>query len=296
MRWDRRHIPDREDLGDSSVQAASTVLAAASANSSRKDGTVSGRKLEPKQSVREQPTNVRKKVEKKKRTVSVHPARKKHVRIRHDRTPSPAPGPIGPPGTSLSVLVVGDSLAVGVGMTLDRALQSQGKAVVRQMGRTSSGLESLGFYNWNGALREALDRERFDLVVVVMGANDSHNASGSLAWGKLYESRFSEFLKIPAEKRIRTVVVGLPPMKAPDFCRRVQVANDAIRNASHLFPETCVYIDSFNHFLDEGGNFTDYITVNGEWKKVRARDGVHFTGTGYLELSKMVARNAVYGK
>lgn len=290
-------MANKEEVGGSSREAGSTLLAAASAKSGLGTGTVvSGIKPASKQSAKKQPVKVRKKVEKNKRTASAHAGRRKHARVRRDWTPSPAPYPIGPPGTYLSVLVVGDSLAVGVGMTLDKVLQGRGNTVVRQMGKTSSGLESLGFYNWNGALKEALDRERFDLVVVVMGANDTHNASGTLAWGKLYESRFSEFLKIPAEKRIKTVVVGLPPMKAPDFCRRVQVANDAIRNASQLFPETCVYIDSFDYFADEGGNFTDYIKVNGEWKKVRAKDGVHFTGTGYLEISKMVVKDAVYSK
>jgi hypothetical protein len=161
------------------------------------------------------------------------------------------------------------------------------------MGKVSSGLESPAFYDWNRALKEALDRERFDIVVAVMGANDAHNSLGTQSWGRLYESKFSEFLRIVAEKHVKTLVVGLPPMRASDFSQRVQVANDGMRNAARLFPETCTYVDSFRYFSDGDGNFADVIRLNGEWKKVRAKDGVHFTGTGYLAFSSMIVDAAL---
>jgi hypothetical protein len=82
-------------------------------------------------------------------------------------------------------------------------------------------------------------------------------------------------------------------MRKNDFCRRVQTVNEAIRNACRLFPETCVYIDSYGTFADEDGSYTNRILVNGEWRTVRGGDGVHFTGTGYLMLGRMVAREAL---
>jgi hypothetical protein len=188
---------------------------------------------------------------------------------------------------------VGDSLAVGVGMTMDSAFQGRGRVMMKKMGKISTGLDSPQFYDWNSVLKDVLDREKYDVLVIMLGANDAHNSPGSEAWGRRYESKFAELLRIPAEKNLKTLVVGLPPMRKDDFCQRVRVANEAIRNAARLYPEACAYIDSFSRFADRNGNFTDRVLWEGEWKTVRAGDGVHFTGTGYLMLSRMVADEAL---
>lgn len=198
-----------------------------------------------------------------------------------------------PQGPGLSVLVVGDSLAVGVGMTLESAFQGHSRVTMKKMGKISTGLDSPRFYDWNSVLREALSREKYDVVVVMLGANDAHNSPGDSAWARRYEAKFSDLLKIPAEKQVRTVVVGLPPMRKDDFCQRVRLANEAIRNASSAHAQTCTYVDSFSRFADEDGNFTDRIRLRGEWRTVRAGDGVHFTGTGYQVLGRMVASEAL---
>lgn len=138
-------------------------------------------------------------------------------------------------------------------------------------------------------MKEVLNREHFDLVVVMLETNYAHNGPCTRQWGKLYESKYVELLKIPADKQIKTPVFGLSPMRKTDFCQRVKTTNDAIRDATRLFPENCVYIDLYN----DGGDFTNRIKLNGEWKIVRAEDGVNFTSTGYLVLSRMMADEAL---
>lgn len=196
-------------------------------------------------------------------------------------------------GPRLSILVIGDSLAVGVGMTLNSAFEARRRVTIRAMGKQSTGLDSPAYYSWHNSLKEMLNREHFDLVVVALGANDAHNGPGTQAWGRLYESKYAELLRIPTDRGTRTLVLGLPPMRKPDFSQRVKTTNEAIRNATRRFPENCVYVDAFDRFSDDGGNFTNRIRMNGEWKNVRAEDGVHFTGTGYLVLSRMVADEAL---
>ncbi|MHC1741790.1 MAG: GDSL-type esterase/lipase family protein [Syntrophobacteraceae bacterium] len=237
--------------------------------------------------------SVRKESRDRKHSVPRRQTRKRVLPARDDSKSPSLSCPTPPPGPCLSVLVAGDSLAVGVGMTLDNAFGSRCRVIMRKMGKVSSGLDSPRFYDWHSALREALDREKVDVLVVMLGANDAHNSPGTAAWSKQYESKFAELLRIPAEKRIKTLVVGLPPMRKEDFCQRVRLANEAIRNAARLYPETCAYIDSFSRFADEEGNFTDRIRWKGQWKTVRAGDGVHFTGTGYQLLSTMVADEAL---
>jgi len=231
-------------------------------------------------------------VSKKKYKPHIPSSKKESRRARHKKWTSPERA-VEPCEACTSILVVGDSLAVGVGMTLESAFEGLCKVRVKAMGKVSSGLDSPAFYDWQLVLKKVLDTERFDLVVLMMGANDAHNCSGSQAWGQAYESKFSELLKIPAQKHILTLVMSLPPMREPHFSERVRVTNEAIRNASHLFPENCVYIDTFCPFLDTDGLYTEGICANGEWKKARAADGVHFTMEGYHFLSKMAANTAL---
>jgi hypothetical protein len=179
-------------------------------------------------------------------------------------------------------------------MFLGSAFEGVCAVRVKPMGKVSTGLDSPAFYDWQRVLKNVLQSERFDLVIIMMGANDANNSTGSPDWRWSYESKFIDLLKILVKKHITTLVVGLPPMRDPRFCERVKVANDAIRDASTLFPETCVYIDSFERFADAYGNYTEMIDVNGELKKARAGDGVHFTGTGYLLLSKIVVYAAIH--
>ncbi len=235
----------------------------------------------------------RKEAQGKKRSAARRHSRKRVTPAFDDSKTSSLSRPTPPTGPCLSVLVVGDSLAVGVGMTLDNAFGSRCRVMMHKMGKVSTGLDSPRFYDWHGVLKDTLDRDRYDVLVVMLGANDAHNSPGTAAWSRQYESKFADLLRIPAEKRIKTLVVGLPPMRKEDFCQRVRLANEAIRNAARLYPETCTYIDSFSRFADEDGNFTDRIRWKGEWKTVRAGDGVHFTGTGYLLLSAMVADEAL---
>ena len=215
------------------------------------------------------------------------------VRLRPNSTTPPPDSTVEPNGPSLSILVVGDSLAVGIGMYLSNAFEGVRKVRVKPMGKVSTGLDSPGFYDWPRVLEHVLEAERFDFVVIMIGANDAHNSSGSLTWGLSYESEFEDLLKIPARKHMTTLVVGLPPMRESRFSQRVMVANEAMRKAVRLFPEVCVYIDSFNRFADAKGNFADIVDLNGESKKVRAGDGVHFTAKGYQLLSNMVMNAAL---
>lgn len=238
-------------------------------------------------------TNARGEIRESRRPAPRRPGRKRATSAPREVLESPTLSPAPGTGPSLSVLVVGDSLAVGVGMTMDSAFQGRGRVAMKKMGKVSTGLDSPRFYDWNSVLRDVLDRESFDVVVIMLGANDAHNSPGTSAWGRQYEAKFTELLRIPAEKRVKTLVLGLPPMRKEDFCQRVRIANEAIRNATLHFPETCAYIDSFSPFSDSDGKFTERILWRGEWKTVRTGDGVHFTGTGYLLLSRMVAEEAL---
>ena len=83
-------------------------------------------------------------------------------------------GPIRKPtGTNkLRVVVVGDSLASGFGVYLERVMKPSLVRVSRQ-GRISTGLARPDYFDWPVALSEIVDNFRPDLIVVMLGENDN---------------------------------------------------------------------------------------------------------------------------
>lgn len=186
-----------------------------------------------------------------------------------------------------SVLVVGDSFAVGIGMSLSSLLQHYDHISLYEKGKTSSGLISKKFYNWEKKLREYLESSHPDALVVMISGNDAHNGSGSKSWASSYETKMADFLSIAAGYDVPVYLVGLPPMGKEDYSERAKVANRAIKNACDKSSD-CDYVDAWPLFADETGAFTRHKTIGGASKTLRGKDGVHFTMTGYKLLGSEI--------
>ena len=185
-----------------------------------------------------------------------------------------------------TLLVVGDSLAVGVGMGLREELQ--GKEIdLRERGKTSTGLNSPKFYNWEQQLRTFLRQDSPDVVVGIMSANDAHNGSGSESWRQSYKIKAHNFMKIATDAGVPVFIVGLPPMGKDDFSRRAYVANQALQDACQDVPGS-FYVDAWSLFAGDQGQFLNSKNINGQVLSLRANDGVHFTMTGYRLLARHI--------
>lgn len=189
------------------------------------------------------------------------------------------------PGVS-RVLIVGDSFAVGIGMTMSGQLKGMGVRLAER-GKVSSGLNSPHFYNWGQKLREFLSSERPDVLVAMMSGNDAHNGSGSESWKQDYLQKMRGFLEIAKNAGVTVYLVGLPPMGKPDYSRRAAVANDAARMACEE-SGSCHYVDAWRLFSDAQGNYTRVKQAGGQSVTLRAKDGVHFTMNGYRILSSAI--------
>ncbi len=186
-----------------------------------------------------------------------------------------------------SVLVVGDSFAVGIGMSLSKLLKSYDDIALYAKGKTSSGLNSTKFYNWQEKLPEYLKGDNPDALVVMISGNDAHNGSGSESWARSYESKMGDFLASAVKYGVPVYLVGLPPMGKEDYSERARVANQAIKNACSKTSD-CEYVDVWPLFSDDKGAFTREKNIGGAPKTLRGKDGVHFTMTGYYLLGNAI--------
>ncbi len=201
--------------------------------------------------------------------------------------PAPAPAETQAPSPAKTVLVVGDSFAVGIGMTLAETLKPAKDVRLDQKGKTSSGLDNSKFHNWGKTLEGLLQGARPAALVVMVGGNDANNGPGTEIWAESYRHKAADFLGIAAKKGVPVFWVALPPMRDEDLNARVKTTNAAMRAACES-GGNCRFIDAWDLFTDEKGRFAAEKTIDGKVVKLRAKDGVHFTMAGYRLLSDRI--------
>lgn len=185
-------------------------------------------------------------------------------------------------------MIVGDSFAVGLAMTMKQSLGHRDDVLLSDRGKVSSGLNSPRFYDWEKALGEFLAAEKPESLVVMLGGNDAKNGSGTPQWSQDYQAKAKRLLDIAAGYGIPVYWVGLPPMREKAFSQRASVANDAMK-AACTTDKNCHFITSWDLFTDTKGNFCAKKPVGGKAKSLRGKDGVHFSPVGCKLLTDRIA-------
>lgn len=171
------------------------------------------------------------------------------------------------------IMVVGDSLSVGIGVALARSLKGHDGITVFPRGKVGSGLNSPRFYNWEAKLRNFVESEQPDIIVVLIGGNDAYNGPGTDAWAQNFKNKVESFIQIAADGAAEIYWVGLPVMNKQSYSQKVQVANNVMESVCSGYGN-CHFVDTWD--------------LSPEYSKMRAGDGIHFTFTGYMFLGKHI--------
>jgi len=191
-----------------------------------------------------------------------------------------------------SIAVVGDSLAVGIGMTMAERMNQYVGVGCHPLGKVSTGLISKKFFDWEKRLTELVATEKLAAVVVMMGGNDANNpiagkAAGTPEWGEAYRQKAESFLRIAEGAGIKVLWVGLPAMREAAYNDRVRAVNAAAKAACAKVGG-CVYMEASDIFTDASGNYVQAKDIGGKTVTLRGKDGVHMTMTGYDLLCRQV--------
>lgn len=185
------------------------------------------------------------------------------------------------------ILLVGDSFAQGLGLTMPQSLGQKSQAALANRGKVSSGLNSPQFYDWEKALTTYLDAEKPDVLLVMLGGNDAKNGRGTPQWAQDFSAKAKRFLDIAAGHGVTVYWVGLPPMREKAYSQRAWTANEAMRAACGA-AGSCRFIDSWDLFADASGRFCPKKTLAGKAVSLRGKDGVHFTTAGCRLLTDRI--------
>lgn len=205
------------------------------------------------------------------------------------------------PTDELRIAVVGDSLAAGLGVYLEREFRPALVQVLRQ-GRVSTGLSRLDYFDWMSAMRKISAGYRPDLVVVMIGDNDNQSLLtpnedvvaeiGSFEWPQGYEDRVEEFTRIAVDGGSHVAWIGLPIVQRKERWPVMQRQNDIFERVIDATPNA-LYVDTWDRFATRDGQYTPFYWEDGKVELIRTGDGLHFNPRGYELLAEAVGQAVV---
>ncbi len=190
-----------------------------------------------------------------------------------------------------SVVVIGDSLSIGLGKEIERVFAARDDVAFTRLGKVSSGLAKPEFFDWEKSAAKLAATVRPDVIVVMIGANDNKNLASpdgrtiyftDPAWDEAYAARAAQLADAcrAHDPAARIYWVGAPVMADPALDRDIRRINAAVETMCGR-KDNCVYIDTRNVLADGEGRFAPLAaSPTGEMAAIRLDDGVHVTAAG----------------
>jgi uncharacterized protein len=220
-------------------------------------------------------------------------ARPRHHRGRR-RTTSPDQLASASAANPVRILLVGDSLGLDLGGSLQNALASTGIVTATLDGKESTGLTRPDYFNWPAELSNDLTTLHPQVIVAMMGANDPQDflgppeiPFGTAAWNAQYVQRTEDFMRLATSQGAKLVWVSLPGMQDPALNSKIAVVNQLQKQAAAAVPGV-VYLDSGPVIGGTSSPYSAFIVQDGQNVNVRTPDGIHITPQGGDLLARYV--------
>jgi uncharacterized protein len=209
-------------------------------------------------------------------------------------TPAPIVDTGGPacrspltPTAPLRLWIGGDSLAGSLGPALGTQTADTGVVAPVWDSRVSSGLSTPGFLNWPKQAAEDLAKYNPEVVVFIIGANDSMvpqpqpvDASGQPAWKASYAQLVTQMLQVLTAGNRYVYWIGAPTLENQTMDAGVRQVNEEAR-AVVSAQKDATYVDAYQLFSDGQGHYAEQLPgPGGKLETMRTDDGVHFTPAG----------------
>jgi hypothetical protein len=192
----------------------------------------------------------------------------------------------------LKILVIGDSIGISISWGINEFVQANYHLTMDNFAKVSTGLSYPKFYNWPEKLDELLEKKKYDLGVVLIGANDPQmmktDAGGFLFKTDEWRVEYLGRIKVIAEKfrkaKMNLYWVELPPMGPAKYQSDTRYINACFKEASDINQFT--YLSMTNVLGNEKGEYEKYLPYRGRRTLMRADDDIHLT----VVAAKMMVR------
>jgi uncharacterized protein len=199
------------------------------------------------------------------------------------------------------VLVFGDVMADQLAQGLaDAFVNDRPEVAISKKTKANSGFVRGDFYDWVGLAPALLAKEKVTAIVVILGVNDRQplrDDQGAYEfrtdrWRELYGKRIEDFLVKLKDKTVPIFVVGMPSMRNAKLSTDVVYLNEILAERTRKVGG--YYVDVWDGFITESGNFmASGAALDGQIRRLRADDGIHFTKAGQRKLAHYVERELI---
>jgi uncharacterized protein len=207
---------------------------------------------------------------------------------------------VAPPGLGSEdgvyrILVVGDSLAGGLGNGMTRMAAADSGIEVLNRFNESSGLARPEVYDWAAAIPKITESTPVDAVVVLMGVNDRQGIrDGNVRyvfkapeWEKSYVAAVDRVLASAKQVGAKVFWISLPPMANATLDADMRYVSDLHRKqvaaaGGHFIDVRPFFVGPDGAFVDRGPDDT------GNDRKLRESDGIKFMKVGNNRFGQLV--------
>ena len=191
---------------------------------------------------------------------------------------------------SATLLLIGDSMMQGVSMTLTPQLKRRNLQVI-DMAKQSTGLTYTKFFNWNEALENALEENpNIDIIVVMLGANDPWNIGrvrfGTPEWDSIYTERIQAIIEAAKAHDAFVFWYQVPLVKNKKLSAKIEHLNTLYQAQDDQ--ERVFFLETNPIFAPDGEYLPERENAKGNKVRIRANDGIHFSGYGSRLLSSLL--------
>ncbi len=191
-----------------------------------------------------------------------------------------------------TVVVIGDSLAQGLGLGVSRCYG--GTLTVSQRGKVSTGLTKKRPMDWTQEA-ERLANKKPDLAIIQIGANDimpiSQNGKiaqfGTTAWKVEYSRRVAEIIAAFQKNQTKVIWVGLPYPRREDYQEPYKLISESQMAVAKRV--SVAFVNIWKSFLVDDKYSSFGLDVNDRKALIRADDGIHFTEAGYIKVASLLS-------
>lgn len=201
-----------------------------------------------------------------------------------------------PEGQRYRLYVLGDSFASELADGLKWAFRQQEEVRVIKHTRPATGLVRDDTYDWFQSVRDMLNEEKADIVIVALGGNDRQDIRidgrrlerFSPAWRSEYLRRIERFTALLRKSNAAVYWVGLPLVRSKRMSNDYRQFNSYYRDIATSQEMKFINIEQL--FRSKSGQYTAYGKGLGDrTRRLRDRDGIHFTVVGAKKLGQFVA-------
>ena len=192
------------------------------------------------------------------------------------------------------VVVFGDSQAQGIAGGLSRVLLGDPRYKV--INRTHPGAAIVhGENEWLRPVQTFVDKEKADVAVVMLGANDRLDMrdKGTYLhfrtdqWRETYAERTDRVLEALRGAGIKTVWCGNPIARSPVYSEDMSYINDIYVEETAKYGAQ--FLPLWTVIANDKGEYTAYgPDRNGVNGRLRNDDGIHFTTAGYELIAEKI--------